>query len=124
MIKTTKEGLKAFRESKEHWRRLKDGDSYAGESIGSEYCALCSLYMHADCMDCPIQKYTGEPYCKDTPHSSVLGSLDEAVGAISQRTGKAITREEAKTHPKFQASSADMYNYLDSLEKKLEVADD
>lgn len=64
----------ALEESIKHWERLvncKDWGEINAEGISWEDCALCAKYLDNDCINCPIQIYTGKDFCYGTPYRIV-----------------------------------------------------
>ena len=49
----------------EKWQDIVDGK---GEELGDDNCALCQVFGHLDCKDCPVSKKTGDIGCDSTPY--------------------------------------------------------
>lgn len=57
--------LKALRGSIAKWQRIVAGD---GVDEGAENCALCALFIDAECVGCPVSKNTGMDGCIGSPY--------------------------------------------------------
>jgi hypothetical protein len=62
----------ALDKSIKHWERIRDG---VDKCIGSDYCALCELFLYWDgfnhpgqCEGCPVREDTGRQYCYGSPY--------------------------------------------------------
>lgn len=72
----SKRAEKALRASIRHWEKNAAATSFLAVTTGPSYCALCNLYnvsddAERDCRACPVQKATGELYCRKTPYAKV-----------------------------------------------------
>jgi len=65
--------LKALRESRDHWFRLKVYWRRGSEMPIGPQCACCKL-ADDDCGGCPIHEYTRRALCEETPYYKAFGS--------------------------------------------------
>lgn len=74
-----KRTIKAWQDSVAHWERLASGNRLEDESMFSEDCAFCALFIDDGCYGCPVAAATGEWACAGSPWKSVgiaLGNED------------------------------------------------
>ena len=59
------EVIQALKDSIKHWENLRDGKT---PNIGPNHCALCLLFNHGGCLECPIYHKTKRTTCYRTPY--------------------------------------------------------
>jgi len=62
-----------------HWKENEVAKTIGDTNIGSDGCALCSIYnldWSNDCRGCPIKAKTGLYTCLGTPYDSVSNMMD------------------------------------------------
>ena len=77
-INVSSRAFRALKKSVEHWERLVAAntvDEFMDEGICASKCALCKLYFHNDCKNCPVYQITGGYRCKYTPYEAVYYEL-------------------------------------------------
>lgn len=47
------------------------------DELHNANCTLCDEYGANACEACPIQLYTGQPHCRNTPYYNFLDALDD-----------------------------------------------
>jgi hypothetical protein len=74
---TTKQ--EAIRESRRKYRFIVKAIDAGEEPPGplSDSCALCNLYLAADCKKCPVFEATGQKECGGSPWDWYMSSLDD-----------------------------------------------
>jgi hypothetical protein len=71
--------LKLIDQSIAHWEENAkvNPDTF---STGAEDCALCGYFRFRPdktmCKGCPIEAQTKQPYCRDTPYSSIVNFVE------------------------------------------------
>lgn len=87
-----KRALKALGGSIKKWKAIADG---TGLDFGNENCPLCHEFYDGantfvdNCLDCPIFKKTGQPYCRGTPYSNFCKCVDADQYAETKEQKKA-----------------------------------
>ena len=61
------ETKQAIKDSIAHWKRMKE-NRRCGETPGPHGCALCQLFLHSDCVGCPIAERTKYTFCEGSPY--------------------------------------------------------
>lgn len=64
MIKRIKSGEPLIDIAIDKWKDIANGTGYC---LGNFNCALCYVYIHDKCDNCPIYKFTGYRGCRNTP---------------------------------------------------------
>lgn len=64
--------LSALHASIAHWTENEQALRPDDTAIGSGACALCKLFLHDDCVGCPVHAVSGEVSCRGTPYTQVL----------------------------------------------------
>jgi hypothetical protein len=57
----------AFEKTFVKWYLIAKEGAWFNEPASS--CGLCNMYYDSNCYGCPIQRYTGYKYCKNTPYN-------------------------------------------------------
>lgn len=94
---------KALEGSIEKWATIVAG---AGADGGTSNCALCKMFYHINCFDCPVAKRSGREFCYGTPYQRWI-KLQMQAGNL----GLSLT---ADTKGQKQAAR-DMLQYLKEL---------
>jgi hypothetical protein len=69
MKKLLDKGYKPLTVTIRKWQSIVEGK---GIDEGPNNCALCEAYQHHNCRECPVQQYTGYPYCLWTPYANFV----------------------------------------------------
>lgn len=70
------ETLEALKASIAKWERNAVAETPGDYTIGSNSCALCSIYFDArNCWGCPVVLRSGKPACCGTPYINAVGAL-------------------------------------------------
>ena len=67
-VNTKKDILQAIDGSIDKWKAIVYQDAI---DEGVKDCPLCALFMEEKCEGCPISKFTGLPWCRNTPHDDI-----------------------------------------------------
>lgn len=69
--------LNALKASIQHWEDNAVALKATSASIGSDDCALCSLFLYnRECWGCPVRDKTEEHWCKGTPYIKAANAWD------------------------------------------------
>ena len=60
------ETLEALLGSIEKWTQIVNGTTAEDRRINN--CPLCTMFLHNNCLECPVSKATGVSDCKNSPY--------------------------------------------------------
>ena len=88
-----KETRAAHKESIQHWDRHAKGKAMKGESIFSDDCALCKMFLINSCTGCPVAERTGLPDCRNSPWQECEDKYDSQANVQSAAFRKAAAKQ-------------------------------